>query len=59
MHTAAGLNAYHTHDMMQDFGARDPTAGEVGSGFGSKSLGNWDTAHVIRFVAIFTAIMQS
>lgn len=31
-----------------DFGARDPTAGEVGSGFGSKSLGNWDTAHVIR-----------
>ncbi|DBB10131.1 hypothetical protein WJX82_009705 [Trebouxia sp. C0006] len=30
-----------------EFGARDPTAGEVGSGFGKKPLGNADTAHVI------------
>ena len=34
--------------IVQDFGARDPTAGEIGSGFGNKSLGNFDTAHVIR-----------
>lgn len=32
----------------QEFGARDPTAGEIGSGFGNKPLGNYDTSHVIR-----------
>ena len=42
-----------SHDVesrlfLQDFGARDPTAGEIGSGFGNKTLGNFDTAHVIR-----------
>lgn len=31
-----------------EFGARDPTAGEIGSGFGNKPLGNYDTSHVIR-----------
>jgi hypothetical protein len=32
----------------QDFGARDPTAGELASGFSEKVLGNYDTDHVIR-----------
>ncbi|KAL3159510.1 hypothetical protein ABBQ38_009928 [Trebouxia sp. C0009 RCD-2024] len=31
-----------------EFGARDPTAGEIGSGFGLKPLGNADTSHIIR-----------
>ena len=31
-----------------DFGARDPTAGEIASNFSEKVLGNWDTAHIIR-----------
>ena len=33
--------------VLQEFGARDPTAGEVGSGFGKKPLGNADTSHII------------
>jgi hypothetical protein len=32
----------------QDFGARDPTAGELGSNFGEKVLGNWNTEHIIK-----------
>ena len=35
----------------QDFGARDPTAGEIGSNFTEKVLGNADTSHIIRQVA--------
>ncbi|WPT13986.1 Putative pterin-4-alpha-carbinolamine dehydratase [Picochlorum sp. SENEW3] len=32
----------------EDFGARDPYAGELESGFGEKPLGNYDTEHVIK-----------
>ncbi|KAJ9524111.1 hypothetical protein QJQ45_022532 [Haematococcus lacustris] len=31
-----------------DFGARDPTAGELASNFSEKVLGNYDTAHIIK-----------
>jgi hypothetical protein len=37
---------------VQDFGARDPYAGEVESNFGEKTLGNFDTEHVIKCVFI-------
>lgn len=33
---------------MQDFGARDPTAGELGSNFSEKTLGNYDTDHIVK-----------
>lgn len=32
----------------KDFGARDPTAGELGSNFGDKVLGNYNTEHIIK-----------
>lgn len=32
----------------QDFGARDPTPGELASNFSDKVLGNFDTEHIIR-----------
>ena len=32
----------------EDFGARDPYAGELESNFGEKVLGNFDTEHVIK-----------
>jgi hypothetical protein len=32
----------------QNFGARDPTAGELGSNFGEKVLGNYNTEHIIK-----------
>eukprot|EP00200_Dunaliella_tertiolecta_P005958 CAMPEP_0202355044 /NCGR_PEP_ID=MMETSP1126-20121109/10098_1 /ASSEMBLY_ACC=CAM_ASM_000457 /TAXON_ID=3047 /ORGANISM="Dunaliella tertiolecta, Strain CCMP1320" /LENGTH=226 /DNA_ID=CAMNT_0048947585 /DNA_START=216 /DNA_END=896 /DNA_ORIENTATION=- len=32
----------------EDFGARDPFAGEIESNFGEKVLGNFDTEHVIK-----------
>jgi len=32
----------------EDFGARDPFAGEIESNFGEKVLGNWDTEHIIK-----------
>ncbi|GAX81768.1 hypothetical protein CEUSTIGMA_g9196.t1 [Chlamydomonas eustigma] len=32
----------------EDFGARDPTAGEIASNFSDNVLGNYDTAHVIK-----------
>lgn len=35
---------------VQDFGARDPTAGELGTGFGNKQFGNADTDHIKRCV---------
>jgi hypothetical protein len=35
-------------DAVQDFGARDPTPGEIGSNFGEKIVMNWDTEHIIK-----------
>jgi len=32
----------------EDFGARDAYAGEIETGFGSKSLGNADTLHIMK-----------
>eukprot|EP00879_Flechtneria_rotunda_P003914 GHRR01004154.1.p1 GENE.GHRR01004154.1~~GHRR01004154.1.p1 ORF type:complete len:223 (+),score=70.99 GHRR01004154.1:469-1137(+) len=32
----------------KDFGARDPTPGEIGSNFGEKVVMNWDTEHIIK-----------
>lgn len=34
--------------LIQDFGARDPTPGEIGSNFGEKIVMNWDTEHIIK-----------
>lgn len=34
--------------LPQDFGARDATAGEMGSNFAEKTLGNYNTDHVIK-----------
>jgi hypothetical protein len=34
---------------MQDFGARDPTIGEIESDFANKTLWNWDTSHLTRY----------
>lgn len=40
---------YLTADVpLQNFGARDPTAGETESNFTDKVLGNADTSHIIR-----------
>lgn len=33
---------------LQDFGARDPTVGELATGFGEKTLGNYNTEHIIK-----------
>lgn len=38
----------HPPPQSQNFGARDPTAGEIASNFGDKVLGNWDTEHIIK-----------
>lgn len=35
-------------DIMGDFGARDPTAGELESNFADKTIGNFDTEHILR-----------
>lgn len=34
--------------LLQNFGARDPTAGELASNFSDKVLGNFDTSHIIK-----------
>ena len=34
--------------MGENFGARDPTAGELASNFSDKVLGNFDTEHIIK-----------
>lgn len=34
--------------LGEDFGARDPTAGEIGSNFAEKVLGNYNTEHIIK-----------
>lgn len=34
--------------VLQNFGARDPTAGELASNFSDKVLGNFDTEHIIK-----------
>lgn len=46
----ASLPAPHLAALWcpQDFGARDPTAGELGSNFGDKVLGNYNTEHIIK-----------
>ena len=31
---------------MQNFGARDPTIGEIETGFSEKAYFNWDTEHI-------------
>ena len=36
----------------QDWGARDPTPGELASDFSEKVLGNWDTEHLIKCASI-------
>ena len=33
---------------MQGFGARDPYPEELASDFGNKTLGNYDTEHIVR-----------
>ena len=38
---------------LQDFGARDATAGEVESNFTDRVLGNADTSHIIRQGRLF------
>jgi 4a-hydroxytetrahydrobiopterin dehydratase len=32
----------------ENFGARDPYAGEIESNFGEKVLGNYNTEHIIK-----------
>ena len=39
--------------LLQNFGARDATEGEVASGFGENVLGNSDTDHLIRWVCVW------
>lgn len=34
--------------MGENFGARDATAGELGSNFAEKVLGNYNTEHIIK-----------
>ena len=43
-----GGGGYDVPGSPQDFGARDPTPGELASNFTDKVLGNYDTAHIIR-----------
>lgn len=33
---------------LQNFGARDPFAGEIETNFGEKVLGNYNTEHLIK-----------
>ncbi|KAG7669710.1 hypothetical protein Ndes2437B_g05895 [Nannochloris sp. 'desiccata'] len=45
----AGFDAKSERAFVgEDFGARDPTAGELASNFSEKVLGNYDTEHIIR-----------
>ncbi len=46
-------NTYIDALSAQDFGARDPTAGEIASNFTDKVLGNADTSHIIRQATCF------
>ena len=48
-HTVASSNPISERALVgEDFGARDPTAGELGSNFGEKVLGNFNTEHIIK-----------
>ncbi|PSC76700.1 pterin-4-alpha-carbinolamine dehydratase [Micractinium conductrix] len=49
LQVCAGVNPNAERSLMgEDFGARDATAGEIGSNFGEKVLGNYNTEHVIK-----------
>ncbi|EFN53382.1 hypothetical protein CHLNCDRAFT_137157 [Chlorella variabilis] len=49
LQVCAGVDPHVERSLMgENFGARDPTAGEIGSNFGDKVLGNYDTEHVIK-----------
>eukprot|EP00887_Chlorella_sp_A99_P006532 scaffold3.g6532.t1 len=39
---------YERSLVGEDFGARDPTVGELASNFSDKVLGNFDTEHIIK-----------
>ena len=53
------LLGYTAFGILQDFGARDPTPGELASNFTDKVLGNWDTAHIIRCSYAMTVCLHS
>lgn len=45
----AGLDPKAERALLgENFGARDPTAGEVASNFADKVLGNFNTEHIIK-----------
>jgi 4a-hydroxytetrahydrobiopterin dehydratase len=45
----AGLDPNTERSLFgENFGARDPTAGEVASNFSEKVLGNFNTEHIIK-----------
>lgn len=46
--TASGPANIEKAMLGDDFGARDPFAGEIESNFGDKVLGNYDTEHIIK-----------
>jgi 4a-hydroxytetrahydrobiopterin dehydratase len=49
LQVTAGLDPGAERALVgEDFGARDPTAGEIESNFTEKVLGNWDTEHIIK-----------
>ncbi|KAL4859169.1 putative pterin-4-alpha-carbinolamine dehydratase [Chlorella vulgaris] len=49
LQVVAGVDPHVERSLMgENFGARDATAGEIGSNFGDKVLGNYDTEHVIK-----------
>lgn len=49
LQVTAGLDPGAERALVgEDFGARDPTAGEIESNFTEKVLGNFDTEHIIK-----------
>lgn len=49
----------HTHQLfsrsLQDWGARDPYAGEVVTQFGNAPLGGADTMHLVKYALLDAA----
>lgn len=45
---SGNLGNFEKSMFGEDFGARDPTPGEIGSNFGEKIVMNWDTEHIIK-----------
>ena len=41
-----------------DIGARDPTAGEIGSNFGTSTLGHADTDHIVKATGKLVEALQ-